>query len=96
MSIEFTNVADLPDPDDNLGRTYREVNNAKSHKFNIGDLVEVDGEIRLFIAKLDRDCDGTPVYSLTYEKSLSSMNYWVPGFSEEGMKLIDLQKGGKQ
>lgn len=62
------NIADLKDPNDPQGRTYREINNETNHKFNIGDLVEWDDGVRLYVAKLTRDCDGTPLCSLTPEK----------------------------
>ena len=29
------NISDLKDPNDKFGRTYREINNEKKHKFNI-------------------------------------------------------------
>ena len=92
---KLINIADLKDPDDSEGRTYRQVNNAKSHKYGLGVLVELDSGARLFIAKHARDCDGTPLYSLTYEKREDSFPlneiYWVHGFSEEYLyPVIDI------
>ncbi len=63
------NVADFKYPNDPQGRTYREINNAIIHSFEVGDLVEIDDTgVRLFVAKQTRDCDGTPLYCLTAEK----------------------------
>ena len=89
---EFINIADLKDPNDPQGRTYRQVNNATPHKFGVGVLVELDSGVRLFTAKLTRDCDGTPLYSLTHQTRdddypLNEL-YWVHGFSEDGMKAV--------
>lgn len=63
----FINIADLKDPNDIQGRTYREVNNSTPHKFEIGILVEIEGGVRMFVGKHTRDCDGTPLYCLTPE-----------------------------
>jgi len=90
--MKFINVADLVDPADPQGRSYREVNNSRSHKFNVGDLVEIDGGVRLFIAKQTRDCDRTPLYCLTHEvlgEFPYDMRHWSYGFCEDGMKLIN-------
>ena len=66
--MELINVADLKDPDDKQGRTYREVNNSTGHTLNIGDHVrytKADGcQFYGVIVSLDRDCDGTPLYSI--------------------------------
>lgn len=59
---DFINIADLKDPDDKEGRTYREVNNTTEHKHEVGGLVEFGDGIRLYIEKQIRDCDGTPLY----------------------------------
>ena len=59
--MKFEDIADLTNPE--TGKTYRQENNEKTHKYGIGDLVEVDG-CRFFITRLTRDCDGTPLYSL--------------------------------
>jgi hypothetical protein len=71
------NVADIVE--DN-GKTIRENNLEKVHDIPIGTLVEVtfdkwhgDGaceniHARLWVASHDRDCDGTPLYSLSRYK----------------------------
>lgn len=62
------NVSDIVE--DN-GRTVRQNNMAIKHRIPIGTLVEVNAEeceaygIRAFVVKHERDCDGTPLYSLT-------------------------------
>jgi len=63
--LHIVNVADLPDPGDSEGRTYRELNNAKVHKFAPEDLVQLDNGCRLFVVEQTRDCDGTPLYTLS-------------------------------
>lgn len=67
------NVADMVE--DN-GQTIRQNNLAKTHKIALGTLVEVKYDTwfgngacekvhaRLFVVKHNRDCDGTPLYSL--------------------------------
>lgn len=60
----FINVADLKDPDDSQGRSYREINAEKSHKIPINTLVELESGARAFVVRHTRDCDQTPLYSL--------------------------------
>ena len=71
------NIADLIDPEDPKGRTYREVNNAKNHKYSVGDLVQIETKARLFVSKLPRDCDGTPLYVLGCETGRQDL-YGIP------------------
>jgi len=87
------NVADLKDPNDAQGRTYRQINNATVHKHGIGVLVQLESGVRLFIAEQTRDCDGTPLYTLTSEHRddgypLNTL-FWKRGFSEEMMKACN-------
>ncbi len=89
--IEMINVADLKDPNDQQGRTYRQVNNATPHKYGLGVLVELSNGVRLFTAKHTRDCDGTPLYSLTLESGKGDYlneRLWVHGYSEDGVRLV--------
>lgn len=44
---KFMNVADLVDPHDPAGRTWREINDATAHQTPVGSLVELDGGGRL-------------------------------------------------
>lgn len=57
------NIADLQDPDDKLGRTYRQINNDKRHKYHLGDSV-IYGRFTYGVSAYSRDCDGTPLYEL--------------------------------
>lgn len=80
------NIADLRDPQDPNGRTYRQVNAAKTHKIPIGALVEIvtneywgqgDDEdyrgVRLYVVHHARDCDQTPLYCLAWNKHDTDM-----------------------
>ena len=78
----FMMIHDLKDPDDDQGRSYREVNNAKQHKLKIGQLVESANGIRLFIHQQTRDCDGTPLYVLATDTVDSLNNTLSYGYSE--------------
>ncbi len=69
-TMNFTNIADLENPE--TGKTYRQENNEKQHKYKVNDLVEIIdweddceyGGMRLYIIGCVRDCDGTPLYVL--------------------------------
>lgn len=68
----LVNVADLADPNDSKGRTYRQVNAEKQHAIPVGALVEIAGGdgfrmsgARLFVVRQGRDCDQTPMYWLS-------------------------------
>ncbi len=82
--MPMINIADLTDPKDIRKRTYREINLSTNHKLSIGDLVEMDSGVRLFIASLKRDCDGTPLYSLTPDFCSE-----IHGYADESLKKID-------
>jgi hypothetical protein len=84
---QMINIADLDSGD---GRSYHEVNNAKKHSLELGQLVELDTGARLFIAGHARDCDGTPLYSLTPEDDYESENKmkWIHGYGEESIKAV--------
>jgi len=83
------NIADLKDPNDKEGRTYRQINNAKHYKFPVGTLVEWENGVRLFVAKRTRDCDGTPLYNLSpYEDIGMSNSLHVRGVCEDYIKQI--------
>jgi len=85
------------------GKTIRENNLEKQHKMKIGDLVEITFDeyrgVRLWICELSRDCDGTPLYSLTanlaeFKRQLSEncsrmyIRSLHCGFSDNCLKLI--------
>lgn len=89
------NIADVKDPGDPHGRTYREVNNAMAHKYDVGQLVEIDHGVRVFVAKQARDCDGTPLYCLTprkddytQEREGFANSNWINGWPEDSMKAV--------
>lgn len=59
--------------DNTTGKTWREINLEKTHNIPLGTLVEINCEyhhkhgLRLFVAKHSRDCDGTPLFGLSFE-----------------------------
>jgi hypothetical protein len=84
------NVADLVDPSDPEGRTYRQINAARMHNIPIGTLVELDTGERLRVMMHTRDCDRTPLYSLgiagdEYQNSPGQLRH---GYDEECLKVI--------
>lgn len=80
------NVADITDP--KTGKSFRQMNSEQTHKFSIGDLVEIrDGAERLYIKELTRDCDQTPMYSLGKFEGPGVLYDW-PGFVEEDLVLV--------
>lgn len=88
-------LADVTDPDDPQGRTYREVNAEKTHHIPIGSLVELHDGVRLFVVYHGRDCDKTPLYWLSHDPGDTVQEYpqfrnqsWVGGFPEESLKVI--------
>ena len=90
------NIADLRDPDDPQGRSYRQVNAEKTHSIPIGALVELENGARLFVVHHGRDCDQTPLYWLsadeddTEQERAGWMNYgWTGGYSEDSLTVID-------
>jgi hypothetical protein len=78
------NVADLTDPSDTKGRSYRQINNATPHNFKVGQLVELECGARLYIIKHSRDCDGTPLYVVGLQES----NIVEGGYPEDYIKAI--------
>jgi hypothetical protein len=107
MKVVAINIADAVNPES--GKTYRQENNAKKHNIPHGSLVEVDFDdtyndrphkgLRLFVVSLDRDCDGTPLYGLSFDKNWSQDMYGIQfkhmansrvdrGYSEETLKVI--------
>lgn len=88
--MNVRHIHDLQDFNDPQGRTHREVNLAKTHKFKVGDLVEIPGGVRVYIHEHRRDCDGTPLYVLaistdTYNPQNAGLSY---GQSEDGMTKV--------
>lgn len=99
MPVTFINIADLKDPNDGSGRTYRQVNAEKEHQVPVGSLVELETGARLFVVYQGRDCDMTPLYWLTpskddlEEEDDDSRNQarkmkWSGGYSEGSLKVV--------
>lgn len=97
------NIADLPDDDD---ITPREKNLARKHNIAKGSLVETEDGLRLWVVSLDRDCDGTPLYGLSFDKNWSKGMYGKDyeafsrfrkdnGYPEESLTVIKEPKTPK-
>jgi hypothetical protein len=94
------NVADLQDPADPKGRSYREVNAEKTHGIAVGALVELESGARLFVVHQGRDCDQTRPYWLAAhmpemvegEDSPDAIRWertkWHGGYDEESLTVI--------
>lgn len=89
---------DLKDPDDPQGRSYREVNLAKTHRIPVGTLVELRSGVRLFVVFHHRDCDGTPLYAMSHDRDDTIQRNpsfhnpkWVHGYTEQYLKVVDPQ-----
>lgn len=66
---------------ENNGKTWKQNNLAKQHDIPLGTLVEItyksdyeDEEdskfgLRLFVVNHSRDCDGTPLYDMSFDKN---------------------------
>lgn len=94
------NVSDMKEKN---GKTWKENNLAKTHKYPIDSLVEVKYDTwfgggactkvhaRLFVFSHNRDCDGTPLYSLS-QRRYSTINKGfrrgLPNTHEELAKSI--------
>jgi hypothetical protein len=94
-NIVAVNLADLRDPNDKQGRSYRQVNAEMAHAIPVGALVEMENGCRLYVVYHGRDCDMTPLYSLSHDKDDTEQhrpqfaNYsWVNGIGEESIKII--------
>ena len=71
----MNNIVNVADIIEENGKTVRENNQNKKHSIPIGSLVEIKPDtgpdhegIRLFVVDYTRDCDGTPLYSLSFNK----------------------------
>lgn len=87
----FIHIADLV----NLatGKTYREENAEMTHAIGIGALVEIkESGVRMFVVKLGRDCDMTPLYWLSPyapdELTGTERNETYGGYGDESLLLI--------
>jgi hypothetical protein len=100
--MNMINIADIKNP--TTGKTFREENSEKNHNIPLGTLVEVGEEIsrysglRLFVVDHNRDCDGTPLYTLSFERewhegyvgdyTIVAQAMTINGFSEGCLKII--------
>jgi len=88
----FVNVADLVDPNDPSGRTFRQINAEIDHGIPLGALCELESGARLFVIKHDRDCDQTPLYALAPDKDADPKDIFgagvVRGYSEDALKPV--------
>jgi hypothetical protein len=87
------NVADLQDRSDPQGRTYRQVNAAKTHAIPLGTLIELEDGERMFIKMHTRDCDQTPLYSIGLKDDVVEHGLlckWHHGYAEENLKVAPL------
>ena len=88
--MELINIADLKNPE--TGKTYREENNAKQHKYKVNDLVEIIGwgekgecgydGMRMYVIGCVRDCDGTPLYVL----GTKGLGLWETSYNGQPIK----------
>ena len=80
--------ADLKDPKDKQGRSYREVNREKNHRIAIGALVELESGARAFVVQHTRDCDQTPLYSIAIDPD--DCEYSTDhGYGEESLRYVN-------
>ena len=97
--MQIINIADLKNPDDPQGRSYRETNAEMKHKIPLGALVEITFHkykgVRLFVVHHARDCDQTPLYCLSHdprdverERDGFYNRKWLNGFGEESLVMI--------
>ena len=86
------NVADLTDPSDPQGRTYRQVNAEKPHAIPLGTLVELETGERLRVMAHTRDCDQTPLYSIGFSDQGCGEEYektkWHHGYCDESLTVV--------
>lgn len=85
MSDRIMIIADLPDPRDPAGRTYREINSEKQHAIPKGSLVETPDGARAFVSEHTRDCDMTPLYSLQISDGDLGQSY---GWDDKSLTVI--------
>jgi len=87
--MDLINIADLKDPNDVYGRSYRQVNAEKTHNIPINSLVELDSGARAFVVRHNRDCDQTPLYSLAIDPEPELHRFSMcHGYCEESLKRI--------
>ena len=68
------------------GKTIRENNMEKGHNIPLQSLVETAEGLRLYVVMHGRDCDGTPLYWLSFQKDWSEHQYGP--VSEDSLRII--------
>lgn len=93
-------IHDLVNPE--TGLTYKQENLKKQHAIPIGTLVEVKWDAyygegacmkyhgRLWVVRHDRDCDGTPLYSLSRWNVPGGHGDLHTGMSEERLTPVEM------
>lgn len=93
--MEIQMIHDLPS--DVPGKTWKEKNLEMNHSFPLKSLVEFkDSGIRLLVCGHRRDCDGTPLYCLTWDTEWTEekqnenpyISYMTCGYAEQYLNLI--------
>lgn len=88
MSVTVIFLADVADPSDPQGRSYREVNAQRSHRLPLGGLVEVKSTgVRMFVVQLGRDCDASPMCWLAATLD-EPEGKWYGGIGEDSLSLV--------
>lgn len=85
--IYFINIADIPDED---GKTPRQKNLANPHNIPLQSLVETSEGLRLWVVDHRRDCDGTPLYGLSFDIDWHSSMY---GLQNQAMAMSRVDGG---
>lgn len=90
----MTNIKMVADIVEENGKTIRQNNLEKTHSIPLGSLVEVIYEssdeednmagVRMFVVKHSRDCDGTPLYDISFKREAQKE---VEDFEKELEKL---------
>jgi len=88
----------LINPNDPQGRTYKQINKTIPHKIPLNTLVEIipwekDCEwagMRLYVRQYQRDCDGSPLYTLGPKNCNPNEKPWecYRGFSPDSLKIV--------
>jgi hypothetical protein len=92
--MTIINIADIVCPSDSQGRTYRQINAENVHEIPLGSLVEnpYDGT-RAFVVQHGRDCDQTPLYTLSLRKEDVGRTAVECGAHAEGFRAPHWESG---
>ena len=81
MTIESFIIFNKVNPE--TGLTIKQENLRQQHDIPLDTLVEINCDyseyhgLRLFVARHERDCDGTPLYGLSFEKHEIISNWFL-------------------